>query len=143
MLDGIHPLLAGPLLAVLDAMGHADSIVIADAHFPAERFGGRVLSVAAGVPELTRAIRTVLPLDEAPAVDAMADDGAGARPDGRLAIHAELEGAAGVPVGGLRLLDRGGFYAAAAEAFAIVRTIETRAFGNVLLRKGLAVPLRL
>ncbi|WP_441781437.1 RbsD/FucU domain-containing protein [Leifsonia sp. 2TAF2] len=31
----------------------------------------------------------------------------------------------------------------AAEAFALVRTGETRAFGNLILRKGLAVPLAL
>ena len=33
MLDGIHPLLSGELLMHLDAMGHSDSVVIADAHF--------------------------------------------------------------------------------------------------------------
>ena len=37
MLTGIHPLLTGELLAHLDAMGHSDAVVLADAHFPADR----------------------------------------------------------------------------------------------------------
>ena len=41
MLNGIHPLLTGELLAVLDGMGHGDAILLADAH-PAGR--GTVLS---------------------------------------------------------------------------------------------------
>lgn len=142
MLNGIHPLLTGDLLACLDEMGHGDAIVLADAHFPAWRFGGRVLTVAgAGVPELTRAVCTVLPLDTAPAADGMADDGPSAAPGGRLAFHGDVEAAAGLPEGGLRLLGRAAFYAAAADAFAILRTGETRPFGNAVLRKGLATPL--
>lgn len=142
MLNGIHPLLTGNLLACLDELGHGDSLVLADAHFPAHRFGGRVLTVAGvGVPELTRAVCTVLPLDTAPAVDGMADDRPDATAEGRLAFHSDLERAAGLPNGALRLLDRAGFYAAAASAFAIVRTGETRPFGNAVLRKGLATPL--
>lgn len=34
MLKGISPLVTGPLLSVLDRMGHSDEIVLADAHFP-------------------------------------------------------------------------------------------------------------
>ena len=45
MLTGIHPLLTGPLLAHLDAMGHSDAVVLADAHVPAERLGSRSLVV--------------------------------------------------------------------------------------------------
>lgn len=142
MLNGIHPLLTGALLACLDELGHGDALVLADAHFPAYRLSGRVLAVTGvGVPELTRAVCTVLPLDTAPAVDGMADDGADAAAGGRLAFHGDVERAAGLPDGGLRLLDRVSFYAAAASAFAIVRTGETRPFGNAILRKGLASPL--
>ena len=34
MLRSIYPLLNGELLAHLDAVGHADAVVLADAHFP-------------------------------------------------------------------------------------------------------------
>ena len=73
MLSGIHPLLTGPLLAHLDAMGHSDAVVLADAHFPAHRLGTRVLDLpGVATPDLMAAIRTVVPLDDAPAVDLMA-----------------------------------------------------------------------
>ena len=41
MLTGINPLLTGELLWHLDAMGHSDAVVIADAHFPAAALADR------------------------------------------------------------------------------------------------------
>ena len=144
MLNGIHPSLTGELLAVLDAMGHGDAIVVSDAHFPAERLGSRVLTAAeSDMPALARAICTVLPLDAARPAEGMADDGPDAAPGGRLALHDDIESATGLTPGTLRLLERDDLYAAAGEAFAVIRTGELRAFGNVVLRKGLAVPLEL
>jgi L-fucose mutarotase len=132
VLTGIHPLLTGPLLAHLDAMGHSDAVVLADAHFPAERLGSRLL-VFPGIttPDLLAAVRTVVPLDDAPAVDLMAT------PDGsRLPVQEELAAAAGTGTGEIRFLDRQEFYGVAAAAFLVVRTGETRVYGNVILRKG-------
>jgi L-fucose mutarotase len=130
MLSGIHPLLTGPLLAHLDAMGHSDAVVLADAHFPAHRLGTRVLDLpGVTTPDLMAAIRTVVPLDDAPGVDLMAT------PDGeRLPVQEELVAAAGTSV--VRFLDRFAFYDAAAPAYLIVRTGETRVYGNAILRKG-------
>lgn len=68
MLEGINPLLTGELLLHLDRMGHSDSVVIADAHFPAWALGDRVVDLpGTTTPEVVAAIRTVLPLDDAPA----------------------------------------------------------------------------
>jgi L-fucose mutarotase len=130
VLTGIHPLLTGPLLAHLDAMGHSDAVVLADAHFPAERLASRLLLFPGiATPDLLTAVRTVVPLDDAPAVDLMAT------PDGsRLPVQDELAGAAGT--GEIRFLDRQEFYDVAATAFLVVRTGETRVYGNVILRKG-------
>lgn len=129
MLTGIHPLLTGPLLARLDALGHGDAVVVADAHFPAARLGRHVLDLpGAGAPELLAAVRTVVPADDEPALDLMATAD-GTTP----AVHDELVAAAGVPA---RLLERHAFYAAAAEAELVVRTGETRTYANALLRKG-------
>jgi L-fucose mutarotase len=132
VLTGIHPLLTGPLLAHLDAMGHSDAVVLADAHFPAERLATRSL-VFPGIatPDLLAAIRTVVPLDDAPALDLMESA------DGEwLPVQDELAAAAGVDKEGVRLLERHAFYDAAAEAYLIVRTGETRVYGNAILRKG-------
>jgi len=130
VLSGIHPLLTGPLLAHLDAMGHSDAVVLADAHFPAHRLGTRVLDLpGVASPDLMAAIRTVVPLDDAPAVDLMAT------PDGgRLAVQEELVTAAGTTE--VRFLGRFAFYEAVAPAYLIVRTGETRVYGNAVLRKG-------
>ena len=132
MLLGVHPLLTGELLAALDAMGHSDSLCLADAHFPAARLGERVLEVpGVGTPELLRAVRTVLPLDEAPAVDLMTSA------DGSvLDVQDQLVRAAGVAREEARFVDRHAFYTVAASAYLIVRTGETRTYGNVVIRKG-------
>jgi L-fucose mutarotase len=132
VLTGIHPLLSGALLAHLDAMGHSDAVVLADAHFPAERLAHRLLTLPGlTTPELLGAVRTVLPLDDAPALDLMASaEGA------RLPVQDELVIAAGAPQDAVRFIDRHAFYEVAATAYLIVRTGETRTYGNAILRKG-------
>ncbi|HET6627847.1 MAG TPA: RbsD/FucU domain-containing protein [Nocardioidaceae bacterium] len=132
MLRGIDPLLTGELLAGLDAMGHSDALCLADAHFPADRIGKRVL-VFPGVrtPDLLRAVCSVLPLDDATAVDLMTSaDGA------VLPVQQDLIGAAGVARDAVRFVDRHEFYDVASTSYLIVRTGETRTYGNVIVRKG-------
>lgn len=138
MLTGIHPLLTGRLLHALDAMGHSDSIVIADAHFPADRVGaGNAGATVLDFPGTTspgvlRAVRTVLPPDDAPALDLMASASGDVVP-----VQRALMDAAGTGDDGVRFIDRFDFYTAAAGAAVIVRTGETQSYGNALLRKGL------
>ena len=132
MLKGIHPLLTGELLAHLDAMGHSDAVVLADAHFPAQRLAARVLTFpGVGTPELLAAVCTVVPLDDVPALDLMA-----AADGGPLPVQDELVGAAGADREAVRYLDRHRFYEEAGGAYLIVRTGETRVYGNAILRKG-------
>jgi L-fucose mutarotase len=132
VLKGIHPLLTGELLAHLDEMGHSDAVVLADAHFPARRLAVRALDVpGVGTPDLLAAVCTVVPLDDAPALDLMATaDGA------VLPVQQELVAAAGADADAVRHIDRHAFYDLAATAYLIVRTGETRVYGNALLRKG-------
>ena len=132
MLRGLDPLLTGDLLAALDAMGHSDAVVLADAHFPADRLADRLLVLPGSTtPQVLSAVCSVLPLDDAPAVDLMA-----AADGGVLAVQKELISAAGVAADEVQLLDRHAFYEAAASAYLIVRTGEVRTYGNVLVRKG-------
>lgn len=132
MLSGIHPILTGDLLAHLDAMGHSDAVVLADAHFPAERLAARLLTFPGlSTPDVLGAVRTVVPLDDAPALDLMTSaDGS------RLPVQDELVAAAGAGQDDVRSLSRQEFYDVAATAFLVVRTGETRTYGNVILRKG-------
>jgi L-fucose mutarotase len=120
------------LLAHLDAMGHSDAVVLADAHFPADRLASRLLTFPGlTTPDVLAAIRTVVPLDDAPGVDLMTSaDGT------RLPVQEELIAAARATEEDVRSVDRHAFYDVAAEAYVIVRTGETRTYGNVILRKG-------
>jgi L-fucose mutarotase len=132
MLEGIHPLLTGELLLHLDAMGHSDAVVVADAHFPAAALA-RHLVVLPGTssPDVLAAIRTVVPLDDAPGLDLMRSA------DGEvLDVQRELMDAAGTDAGGTRFVERFDYYDAARSAYLIVRTGETRTYANALLRKG-------
>jgi L-fucose mutarotase len=134
----IDPLLSGELLWHLDAMGHSDAVLIADAHFPAARIGSRLVTLpGTSTPMVLAAIRTVVPPDDAPALDLMESADCV-----RVPIHDELIAAAGLTEDSVRFVDRFSYYGAAASAYVIVRTGEERIYGNALLRKGI-VRLRL
>jgi L-fucose mutarotase len=134
VLSGIHPILAGDLLAALDRLGHGDELVVADANFPAHRVGTAVVEAPGlGAPAVVAAIRTVVPLDayEAESVLLMTAEGAERPP-----VQRELVEAADAPAGRVADLERFAFYERAAGARLIVRTGELRPYGNLLLRKG-------
>ena len=66
MLKGIPKIISPELLKVLSEMGHSDTIVIADANFPAESIGRGKPVIRAdghGAAELLSAILTLFPLD--------------------------------------------------------------------------------
>jgi L-fucose mutarotase len=132
VLTAINPILTGSLLAHLDAMGHSDAVVLADAHFPADRLAHRLLVFPGlSTPDVLAAVRSVVPLDDAPALDLMTSaDGS------RLPVQDELIAAAAATEQDVQFRDRHDFYDAAADAYLIVRTGETRTYGNVILRKG-------
>lgn len=133
MLLGIDPLLRGPLLGALDLMGHGDLVVVVDANFPAHRIRPDAIAVVGwDAPTVLRAIRTVFPVDPLEPVTLMAAPG-----DELLPVQLELLAAAASD-GPLDRLDRHDFYEIAATAQVVVQTGETRAYGNAVLRKGVA-----
>jgi L-fucose mutarotase len=137
MLKGIHPLLTGQILMKLDEMGHSDSVVVADAHFPAWRIGKCTIDLpGARATDALAALRTVLPLDDTMAMALMEDDSGQSDQ-----LHRELAAAAGATASTNRaLLARAEFYTAASRAYLILRTGETRPFANSILFKGLVTP---
>jgi len=138
MLLNIDPLLTGPLLAALDEMGHSDAVVVADAHFPAARLATRPVIDLPGVgtPRVVQALCTVLPPDSPDGLALMASP----EPD-LLPVQNELIEAAGLTPDTTQMVERYAFYDLAADAYLIIRTGETRIYGNALLRKGV-VPSR-
>ena len=142
MLRNIPAILSPDLLHALRAMGHGDEIVIADANFPASSLGPPCIRLD-GIPatEVLAAILQVLPLDtfvDDPALTMQMVDDPKAVPDVCVEfarIIAEVADRPAVPVG----LERFAFYERAKAAYVIVQSGETRAYGNIILNKGIIV----
>ncbi len=132
MLLNLDPVLTGQLLLALDEMGHGDAVVIADAHFTASKLAKKHLIDMPGLssPRVLRAIRSVMVPDTYPALDLMES------PEGLLPVQIELTEAAGLDAEGARMVERFAFYDLARDAELIIRTGETRTYGNALFRKG-------
>ena len=133
MLTGIDPLLGGDLLRILDHMGHNDSLLVTDAHYPAHAMGVPVVDLATTSPQAVQAIRTVLPVDmyAGPSVTLMTPE-----PGTGEEVQPQLQEATAVRADRLEWTDRFDFYERGREVFAVVRTLETRKYGCIILRKG-------
>lgn len=143
MLKGLDPLLNAELLHVLRAMGHGDDLVIVDANFPAASTGRRVVALdGVSATRALEAVLSVMPLDEFVAAPCarmeVVDD-----PDAVPEICREFQVIIDRAEGGrfqLARIERFAFYEQARQAFALVRTGETRLYGNVLLKMGIVRP---
>lgn len=139
MLRGISPLLGPDLLATLHRMGHGDEIVLADAHFPGESVGRRVLRAdGVDVAPLLDAILPLFVLDsyvEAPLAMMAAVPGDELDPAVEAAYRAAVDRhQPGAPA--IERIERYAFYERAREAFAVVMTGDTAKYGNLILKKG-------
>jgi L-fucose mutarotase len=139
MLVGISPLLSPELLATLYRMGHGDEIVLADAHFPGDSMGRRVVRAdGLNVADLLDAILPLLALDgyvDAPLVMMDAVDGDQLDP----AVEAAYRQAVDrhwPETPPIARIERFAFYERAQAAFAVVMTGETAKYGNIILKKG-------
>ncbi|GMA31972.1 RbsD/FucU family protein [Litorihabitans aurantiacus] len=139
MLHGIHPALSGDLLRALDHLGHGETLLVCDGNYPAHARGELVLDVALDAPVVVGAVRTLVPLDtyEGPAVHLM---GAVAGDDEPHEVRRALLRAVAAPRNRVEALERHAFYDLAATARLVVRTAETRPYGNLLMRKGVVSP---
>ena len=139
MLIGISPLISPDLLAVLHRMGHGDEIVLADAHFPGETCGQRVLRAdGLKIADLLDAILPLFALDtyvESPLI--MMAVVAGDQPDPAVEVSYRLKIDNHWPSApAIQRIDRFEFYDRAKQAFAILMTGETAKCGNIILKKG-------
>jgi L-fucose mutarotase len=148
MLKGIDHRLNADVLWVLRAMGHGDTVVIADANFP-----GTAIAQDTSYGDLLRmdtptsagavaAVLSLMPLDTFDDDFAMRMQIVGdattlpaAQAEAQAAIDA-AEGRSRPMVG----LDRFAFYEAARGAFAVIQTAERRFYGCFILRKGVIPP---
>ena len=139
MLKNVHPLLTGPLLSLLDRLGHGDVLGLVDRNFPAYRYGAPVIDFrGVDTAAAAEALLSVFPLDSfvEDAVHRMEIDDA---PDEINAATERLQKAAdaaeGRPVR-IASVERFAFYEMARPTSVFVQTGETIPYSCYLLRKG-------
>ena len=144
MLKGINQRLSADLVHALMLMGHGDDIVICDVNHPAASiaaattYGSLIAMAGCDILTATRAVLSLMPLDTfVPApVSRMQVVG---DPDRVLPLFAAMANLCAMVEGrpiALQALDRFAFYAAARQAFAVVRTSDSGPYGCFILKKG-------
>ena len=137
MLKNVPKIISPELLKVLCEMGHGDEIVIADANYPAETNGKRVVR-ADGLkgPELLEAILELIPLDTYAKENMllMATTNGDPTPE----IWDVYKKGAEKKDKNVRLgfLERNEFYNRSKNAYAIVASGEEAIYANIILKKG-------
>ncbi len=148
MLKGLDNRLNADVLHALRAMGHGDTLVIADTNFPADSIARQtVLGHLLQMDNLTcaqavEAVLSVLPLDT------FVDDFAGRMevvgdPSRIEPVQAEVQAAIDAAEGRPRpmiSIERFAFYEQAKEAYAVIQTGERRFYGCFIFRKGVIPP---
>jgi L-fucose mutarotase len=148
MLKGLDPRLNAEVLYALRAMGHGDTLIIADTNFPSDTIARQtVLGELLRMDNLTsaqaaEAVLSVLPLDT------FVDDFAGrmeivGNPDEIAPVQAEVQAVIDAAEGKPRPMvgiERFAFYDMAKQAYAVIQTGERRFYGCFMLRKGVIPP---
>lgn len=144
MLKGIDPRLSAEIVHVLMLMGHGDDLVVCDVNHPAasiarETVYGTIVDMAGcGIPAALEAILSLMPIDDfvqAPVARMKVVDAPEAEMPIFGAVQAVIDRMEGRSVA-MQPLERFEFYAAAKQAFAIVRTSDPGPYGCFIIRKG-------
>ena len=120
-------------------MGHGDELVLADAHFPGESTGKRIVRAdGLRIADLLEAIMPLFELDSyVPHPLVMMEPVPGDNLDPAVeASYMERIGKMLPDVPPVKRIDRFAFYERAGKAFAVVMTGETSKYGNIILVKG-------
>jgi len=141
MLKNMRRLHSPELLHALASMGHGDELALVDAHFPAVSMARRLVR-RADLPDALAACLQLIPLDTFvtdPALRMEMVDDPKNIPDVQVLCQKVIDTAEGRHVG-LVGIERHAFYDRAKAAYAIVATGETRPYGCVIIKKGVALP---
>lgn len=137
MLKGISKILSPVLLKILCEMGHGDEIVIADANFPSENYGKRVIRAdGIGGTEMLSAVLSLIPLDTYAAENFFLMQTT--QGDPTPTIWEEYFSLANKNDDNvcIRKLERFSFYERAQNAYAVIATGERAVYANIILKKG-------
>lgn len=148
MLKNLDNRLNAEVLYALRAMGHGDTLVIADTNFPSDSIArqttlGELLRMDnLTCAEVMEAVLSVLPLDTFVEDFAARMEVVGA-PDQIEPVQAEVQAVINRAEGQPRPMvsvERFEFYDRAKEAYAVIQTGERRFYGCFILRKGVIPP---
>ncbi|MBC7479730.1 MAG: RbsD/FucU family protein [Pseudorhodobacter sp.] len=148
MLKNIDNRLNAEVLFALRAMGHGDTLVIADTNFPSDSIAREtVLGELLRMDNLTcaeavEAVLSVLPLDTFVDDFAARMEVVGA-PDQIEPVQAEVQAVIDAAEGRARTMvtvERFEFYDRARQAYAVIQTGERRFYGCFIFRKGVIAP---
>ncbi len=138
MLKGIPKIISPNLLKVLCEMGHGDTIVIADANFPSETCGQRVVR-ADGISgtDMLKAVLALIPLDTYSSANFYTMELSGGDTEipeiwGEYADIAKSADDNYKPA----TLERFAFYEQAKKAYCVIATGEEKIYANIILQKG-------
>lgn len=144
MLKGIDQRLSAEIVHVLMLMGHGDDLVLCDVNHPAASIAadtvyGRLIDLAGcDLATAATAILRLMPLDsfvDAPVSRMQMVGNPGGVVPGFATMQAVIDHAEGRPIQ-MHALERFAFYAAARQAFAIIRTSDSGPYGCFILKKG-------
>lgn len=142
MIKGIDPRLHPEVLSMLAKMGHGDTIVLCDANFPSYSVAKHCVwsqpiqwSVDA-IDALTLTL-SAIPIDTfdlhtPPVIGMQVVNEPSAIPE----VIAQAKPIVAAQHSDITLLERHNFYSEAKQAFAVIRTAESRPYGNLIIRKG-------
>ena len=148
MLKNLDPRLNADVLYALQAMGHGDTLVIADTNFPSDsvarqtRLGHLLRMENLTCAQAAQAVLSVFPLDSFVADHAarmeMASDPGTVLPV-QAEVQVEIDAAEGKswPMVSVERFD---FYERAKQAYAVIQTGERRFYGCFIFRKGVIPP---
>ena len=139
MLIGISPVIGPELLDTLYRMGHGDEIVLADAHFPGETVGKKVLRLdGLRIPALLDGILPLFALDnyvDSPLFMMAPVEGDTLDPQVEASFRAVVD-RHWPQTPAIKRIERFAFYERARTAYAVAMTGETAKYGNIILKKG-------
>ena len=137
MLKNIPKIVSPELLKILCEMGHGDEIVIADGNFPSVTNGKRVVRADGhGGEAILDAVLSLIPLDTYASENFMLMETTNGDPTPE--IWEKYFDIANKHDDNLRIgmVERFDFYERARNAFAVIATVESAIYANIIIKKG-------
>lgn len=138
MLKNIPPIISPELLKVLDEMGHADELIIADGNFPSASLCDNVIRLDGhGTCEVLSAVLELFPLDPYQSNAALMQVVPGDPVETPIwAEYEEIAKKGDKNFKGFENIERFAFYERTKKVYCVIATSEKALYANILLKKG-------